>query len=68
MNHRRIRPWEIWQMTLSEICVALEEDEPRIPGHLWRGNMSEEAMLAYAREYRSLTPREKLRRLKLGIL
>jgi hypothetical protein len=56
----RLRPAEIDNMTMAEVCLWLDEpqeDEVRPPENVASGH---ENVMAYVEWYRSLTPEEKL--------
>lgn len=67
MARRGLKPWELDRLTISEMCLLLEDEEkPRAPaGALPR---SDEEMIAYARFYQSLTTLEKLAKARRGEL
>lgn len=67
MARRGLKPWELDRLTLSELCLLLEDEEkPRAPGgHAPR---SDEEMIAYARFYQSMTVLQKLAAAKRGEL
>jgi len=56
MQERYLRPWELDQLTLSEIVVLLEEDKPQGSSNV----MGPDEIMEYARWWQSLTPRQRL--------
>lgn len=67
MARRGLKPWELDRLTLSELCLLLEDEEkPRAPA----GNVprSDEEMIAYARFYQSMTVLQKLNAARRGEL
>lgn len=52
MQERHLRPWELDQLTLSEIVILLEEDRETVT--------PQQDIEEYGRWWRSLTPRQRL--------
>ena len=59
LQERHLRPWELERLTLPEMMLYLEKPDQAPPGG-GQAVASQDELIAYARWWRSLTPRQRL--------